>query len=111
MLQVISRTHRCQSGRFPQQGDLVKIGYVIKTESGRAVDWSRKPITFRVGDVCAPVVEGFHLLMPFIELGSRVRAWIPCEYGFDWDYPVEFARNENLIVEIELLRIKSTQKF
>ncbi len=107
MIEVISRKHTCQPARFPQLGDLVKIGYVIKTESGKAVDWSRKPIKFYVGDSCAPVIEGFHLVLPYIELGARVRAWIPCEYGFDWNYPIEFARNENLVVEIELINIKS----
>jgi FKBP-type peptidyl-prolyl cis-trans isomerase len=106
MLEVLSLPPKGCRGRFPQFGEKVKVGYVIKTEEGRAIDWSRKPLTFILGDFCAPVIEGFHYVLPNVELGSRVKAWVPAEYGFGWDYPIEYARNENLIIEITLLKIK-----
>lgn len=106
MIEILHRNNVHRVPRFPEWGDKVKIGYVIKTVDGKAIDWSRKPVTFIVGDPCSNVIDGFHILMPHIEKGSRIKAYIPGQYGFDWDYPMKEARNEDLIVEIELLKIK-----
>lgn len=106
MIEIIHRNNVNRIPHYPTCGDTVKIGYVIKTVEGKAIDWSRKPLTFVIGDPCSSIIEGFHMVLPYIEKGSRVKAFIPAQYGFDWNYPIKEARNEDLIVEIELLKIK-----
>ena len=92
--------------RTPKYGDIVTIDYVIKTSEGNGIDWTRKPLQFRVGD--SNMITGVNRLICTMKKNEIAKLYIPAEMAFGWNphQILNIKPMTDIIMKITLNKIK-----